>query len=371
MIALAPEIETTARHAPDAWAVRAARLPLAFSQVREDPQVDVRAMEGLPATAQIVMIASGGDTAAWLAAKGRIARCHLVDANPAQLALTRLKLRLLASDPPERLAVLGHAPLAAAERTERLAQLLRELALPADALGPREIVAWLGPDFAGRYERLFAELQRELEEFYPEIAKLLDSDECGTEPSAALDDALRQALHRVFRLENLVCLFGEQATQNPRVSFAAHFHEQLRGAFTICPPRRNPFLAQFLASGFRRDVAYPWLTVPTPERMPEWSFRHGTMQEALRALPPASVDFVHLSNILDWLAHAEAAATLRLAHAALRPGGRVLVRQLNSTVDVCAAGPGFRWRRDEAEALRRRDRSFFYRQLHLGEKPRP
>ncbi len=370
MTAPSLETETPARRAPDAWAVRAARLPLAFSQVREDPEVDVRAMEGLPADAEIVMIASGGDTAAWLAATGRIARCHLVDANPAQLALTRVKLRLLAHDPAERLALLGHAPLPATARAARLARLLRELGLPTDALGPMEIVAWLGPDFAGRYERLFAELQRELEEYRGEIGALLDSDEPDAEPSAALDDALRQAIHRVFRLENLVCLFGEQATQNPRVAFAAHFHEQLRGAFAICPPRRNPFLAQFLAGGFRHGITCPWLTAPAPEQMPDCSFRHGTMQEALRTLPPASVDFVHLSNILDWLAPAEAAEILRLTHAALRPGERVLVRQLNSTVDVCAAGPGYSWHRGEAEALRRRDRSFFYRQLHLGEKPR-
>ena len=56
--------------------------------------------------------------------------------------------------------------------------------------------------------------------------------------------------------------------------------------------------------------------------------------------PPrtGSYDFVHLSNILDWLSPEEARATLDVAHAALRPGGWVLIRQLNSTLDIPCFG---------------------------------
>ena len=43
------------------------------------------------------------------------------------------------------------------------------------------------------------------------------------------------------------------------------------------------------------------------------------------ARPPGGYDFVHLSNILDWLSPADAQALLDLAHAALRPGGRMVV----------------------------------------------
>jgi S-adenosylmethionine-diacylglycerol 3-amino-3-carboxypropyl transferase len=79
-------------------------------------------------------------------------------------------------------------------------------------------------------------------------------------------------------------------------------------------------------------------------------------------------DFVHLSNILDWLNPEQARVTLDLAHAALRPGGWTLIRQLNSTLDIPASGPGFSWRAEEALALHARDRSYFYRALHLGRK---
>jgi S-adenosylmethionine-diacylglycerol 3-amino-3-carboxypropyl transferase len=111
----------------------------------------------------------------------------------------------------------------------------------------------------------------------------------------------------------------------------------------------------------------PWLAEPPPDRLPEITWSTTVMTEALRRAPGA-YDFVHLSNILDWLSPAEARETLDLAHAALRPGGRTLVRQLNSTLDVPAVGAGFAWQTEAAQALHARDRSFFYRALHLGTK---
>src|SRR5688572_13082427 len=89
----------TAGAAP--WALAAASRPIAFAQVREDPWVDLAAIERLGADRglRVIMIASGGCTAALLAASGRVADLHLVDVNPAQLTLTRLKLHLLTTEP--------------------------------------------------------------------------------------------------------------------------------------------------------------------------------------------------------------------------------------------------------------------------------
>ncbi len=91
------------------------------------------------------------------------------------------------------------------------------------------------------------------------------------------------------------------------------------------------------------------------------------MTEALRGAA-GIYDFIHLSNILDWLSPEEARTTLDLAHTALRPGGWTLIRQLNSTLDIPRLGSGFDWHTEEAESLHACDRSFFYRALHLGRK---
>ena len=91
------------------------------------------------------------------------------------------------------------------------------------------------------------------------------------------------------------------------------------------------------------------------------------MDEALATMT-GQAHVVHLSNILDWLSHEEAARTLELARQALRPGGRVIIRQLNSSLDIPALGQGFVWETAEADMLHRQDRSFFYRALHLGRR---
>ena len=75
---------------------------------------------------------------------------------------------------------------------------------------------------------------------------------------------------------------------------------------------------------------------------------------------PGSIDFVHLSNILDWLSPEDAAATLSAAHRALKSGGFVLIRQLNSSLEIPSLFPALRWHQEEGDRLQRMDRSFFY-----------
>ena len=91
------------------------------------------------------------------------------------------------------------------------------------------------------------------------------------------------------------------------------------------------------------------------------------MADALQRFSEA-FDFIHLSNIMDWLAPDEARATLDLAWKALRPGGWTLIRQLNSSLDIQTLGGRFEWQDRSARALHNHDRSFFYRRLHLARK---
>src|SRR5690349_4183340 len=121
-----------------AWVMEAATWPVAFAQVREDPRIDQFVVERAGAAARVCMVASGGCTAAVLATMPNVAAIHLVDANPAQLALSRLKLRLLeTADEQTRLALLGHETLGSpwselSERTARLTDELSALGLPAN-----------------------------------------------------------------------------------------------------------------------------------------------------------------------------------------------------------------------------------------------
>lgn len=330
---------------PDAWALEAAKLPLAFAQVREDPRLDVELAKTLPADAAVVMIASGGETLVQLA-RLPVKRIHAVDMNPAQLALSQCKLHLAAhASADHAVRLLGHEDMPAVQRGEDLKRLLGELAMPEDVFGPLDFVAAHGPDHAGRYERCFAELRRVLA------------------AGADLDDALAQ----VMSLPNLVALFGHEAAQNPRRPFHEHFAWRTRVARGRDGAETNPFLRQMYHGTFAPGHRHDWLeTAGAPRAEVVW--HQGRMMEVLASLPAASADLVHLSNILDWLSPAQAAQTLAAAARVLKPGGSVILRQLNSSLDMEALAGEIAWDHALGHAMEQRDRSFFYPQIFVGRR---
>ena len=354
------------------WVLVAAELPVAFAQVREDPLVDAWVVTRLGPEARIIMIASGGCTLAFLVASCRMAHVDVVDPNPAQLALTRLKLQLLQNyDRAGRVALLGHSPMPAEEREERLRAALRTIGVPAEVVGPPRIWAQEGPDQAGRYERVFVQLRKKLGRAaeVEQLLSLRDPAEQArrTAPATPLGQALDEAFEDAMDLPILIHLFGEGATRNRVEPFARHFARRTHHVLATLPAADNPYLWQVLAGHYPPGVEAPWLAAPSPERLPLITWNTTVMAEALRR-SHGEYDFIHLSNILDWLSPEEARATLDLAHAALRPGGWTLIRQLNSTLDIPSFGKGFSWQTEEAQALHARDRSYFYRALHLGRR---
>ena len=334
----------------DLWALEAARLPLAFAQVREDPQLDIEIAAALPADATVVMIASGGETLVELARRQGISRIHAVDMNPAQIALSRLKRRLASiSAPDDSCLLLGHSFMPPEQREKVMRVHMDALELPADVFGPPGFIAEHGADHAGRYERCFAELRHVLE------------------PSEGLLDesGLDEALGRVMSLANLVALFGLEATRNPERPFHEHFAARTRVALSREGAETNPFLWQMYRGCFAPGHRYDWLQSST-RHCSEILWHQGRMQEVLDGLTAGSADLVHLSNILDWLDAEAAAATLASARRALKPGGRVIIRQLNSSLEFTALGEGLTWDKEHAMAMERRDRSFFYPRIHLA-----
>jgi S-adenosylmethionine-diacylglycerol 3-amino-3-carboxypropyl transferase len=274
--------------------------------------------------------------------------------------------------PAESLELLGHLPMDGEARVRRWDGILERLGIEWDELAPRARVAEFGMDHCGRYEAAFLELRRLLGPLRVELDKLLRTTdalmaECLMAPETALGDGLDAAFASALRLENLVTLFGEGATRNPRRAFHEHFPAQLRDVVRRLPPAGNPWVWQLLAGKFPAGSLPDWLAIRDPLRVvPE--FFCGTLVTALAAAEPAAFDFIHLSNVLDWLSPGEALATLEATHRALKPGGFALIRQLNSTLEIPSLFPGFRWHRGEGRALQQRDRSFFYPEIHLGSK---
>ncbi len=356
------------------WAVEAAKLPIAFAQVREDPQLDLLQVRTLPPAAKVVMIASGGETAIMLG-REPLGELHLVDMNPSQLALTRLKWNLAeTASADQAMQLLGHLPMDPTERGREVTDRLQQLDIDPQLLGPTDFVFEVGPDHAGRYERVFAELREVLKPQRETLGIVLTDGRHGWQRihvarRCALQYALIAAFEKVMSLPNLVQLFGHEATQNPRQSFAAHFASQTLHAIDRFPPESNPFLWQMLAGRFPSKHLYDWLQpnsgIGTPLRVTP-TLHHGRMSAVLDAMPPASINLVHLSNILDWLTPTAAEATLACACKTLKPGGVIIIRQLNSTLDIPSLASEVVWDRTLGADLVDRDRSFFYPGLFIG-----
>jgi S-adenosylmethionine-diacylglycerol 3-amino-3-carboxypropyl transferase len=263
--------------------------------------------------------------------------------------------------------------MAADDRSGELTQRFAALGLPADALGPPELVAKYGPDHCGRYEWLFARLRELLVERADEIRSLmLLSDPIQqaqrVAPGTDLGDAIEAGLAETMELSRLVRIFGPDATANRVQPFAEHFLEQTRKILGTMPAADNPFLHQIFLGSFIRPL-WPWLSSDRHDSLPETKYSHATMDEVLQALPARSYDLIHLSNILDWIKPTEARRILGNTLRCLSPGGLVVIRQLNSQLDIPGIPSGFQWMRDLSDQLHRSDRSFFYRSLHVGMKP--
>lgn len=356
------------------WLNEASALPVAFAQVREDPAIDRHLLRQTRLKARALMVGSGGCTTAALAASGDVKLLQVVDPNPAQLALNRFKLELLCNvDGATRLQLLGHEAMEESARHAQMLQLLDGLELSPDVFGPQQTVSQLGVDYCGRYELLFRELRRALSPHSRTLERLVQSRDIAEQTKLAAHDgelraALDQALDQVFSLPNLVALFGPDATANRLEDFSRHFARRIRSWLAAQPASDSPWLAQMLVGRFSTQP-YPWLNLSAPTGLPQIVWTEDTMQSVLVSAEADAFDFIHLSNILDWLSPDQSASLLKHAWKALARGGRMVIRQLNSALDIPATGPQFYWLKDEASRLHATDRSLFYRELHVGTKP--
>jgi len=354
------------------WGAAVANLPIAFAQVREDPAIDLELVRRLRQPARILMVASGGDTACYLA-NLPLGELHLVDVNEAQLNLTRFKLHLMGNETTQRrLEILGHLPMSVDQRSEVMQKCFTDLKLPAEAFGPVEMVARYGADHCGRYECLFARMRDLLQKQRQKIECLMRLND-PVEQARMIEDgtefatAIKTAFSEIMDLRLLIQVFGAGATANRVQPFADHFFQQTRQVLCNQAAIKNPFLHQIFLGSFLEEL-WPWHTAALSTDPSRIRFTQGTMNALLKDIPDGSVDFVHLSNILDWSDPADACQMLSDAWRSLSIGGLVIIRQLNSRLDIRNLPGDFQWLENESSRLHQHDRSFFYRQLHVGAK---
>ncbi len=363
---------------PDKYAIQASKKPMAFSVVREDSAHDLEIIQRFFADEKIsmIMVASGGCTAALLAAKAPLTELTLIDPNKTQLALTKLKINLLNIPAQKRLEILGYLPLSPEKRRKIIEGYMQVLDIDDDTFGNIDEAAAKGLDFIGRYENVFEEVRLNMSPYKAAIKSIFSLNDIDTQiaalaPTSPLGSMLDKTLDTVMSQDNLVQLFGEKATANRVQDFSRHFAQQIRLYISQYLASSSPWLAHMLLGNFHDDHIFPWFKAYPSGPLPHINYMQGFMNDALKTSQPEQYHVIHLSNIIDWLTPEEAQETLALTYNALKPGGLVIIRQLNSTIDIKSLNENFEWDTKTSHEFLQDDRSFFYRNFFIGIKPAP
>jgi S-adenosylmethionine-diacylglycerol 3-amino-3-carboxypropyl transferase len=346
---------------------------LFFAQVREDPLLEIEALEPAP-DETIVVVGSGGCTALSLLAAGA-GRVVAVDLNRAQNSLTELKAAAVTTLPPaDALAFLGGPAMSEEDRRQCYEAVASELGqetrawwdahpkqLERGVLGAGVTERFIGGVITamrlaihppGRMRRMLA--CRTIEE-----QRSLYREEWDTVRWRLLFTVL---LNRaVFRKTYHPGFF--EHVENP--SFAQHFRSLAEHTLTEIPISTNYFVHHMFTGAYPAGVPGglpPYLNAPlSPDRL---TLVDGSYTAYLRTVPEASVNGFAVSNILEWLTPEQSDELFAEVVRTAAPGARFVFRNFVGWNEVPE-----RWRevvvedRARGEEMIKRDRSAVQRRI--------
>ncbi|MGI8758354.1 MAG: DUF3419 family protein, partial [Acidimicrobiales bacterium] len=352
---------------------------LFFAQVREDPVLEIDALEAGPDDT-VVVVSSGGCTALSLLAAGA-GHVVAVDLNRTQNHLVELKLAAVTNLAAEgAVAFLGGWPATRAQRWSSYQGLRSSLTPPARAYwdAHRRSVEQ-GVLGAGVSERFIGVVMFALRLGIHPPARVRRLLSCTTvdEQQRFYDTEwdsrrwrllFRALLNRaVFRHTYDDAFFRH--VHNP--SFARHFLGLAEHTLTKVPVATNYFVHHMLTGAYPRGVPGglpPYLDpamshglVGATRRL---SLVDGAFVDHLRSRPDASVDGFALSNICEWLGAEQIDELFTEVVRTAAPGARLVFRNFVGWTEVPP-----RWQapviedRALGEALGRGDRSAVQRRL--------
>lgn len=315
-----------------------------FAIVREDPATEEAILRD--DDREMLMVASAGCTALALAARHPSLTLTLFDMNPRQLALVQEKASALAA--------LGDD----AERARRFG---------VDDPDPESLSG------RGNFEALFRGLGAFLDELVIDRAArrqaFLDAAGGGPLPIADVISAHRfwpVAFDLFFADPLLHEMFGPAATQHAAGSYARYFQRAVEAGMRRADAGTNPWLAHVLVGCFLASALPPLLLDPRPPAEDQLVLIEGTL-DVVGDL--GRFDVIQLSNIFDWTAPAEVQRLCARLGDEMKPGARVVIRQLNSCMTLPAwLGERFTIDAERDAALLAADRSLFYDRLLVAER---
>lgn len=346
---------------------------LYFAQVREDPVLEIEALEPTPEDT-LVVVGSGGCTALSLLAAGA-GRVVAVDLNRVQNNLTELKASAVRTLPPaEAVAFLGGGAMSATGREERYRAIAPELGDEARTWWnghARQLTRGvLGAGVTERFIGGVISAMRVAVHPPRRIRRLLACQTVEAQQEMFRDewDTVRWRLfftvllnRAVFRKTYHPAFF--EHVENP--SFAAHFRALADHTITEIPISTNYFLHHMLTGAYPAGVPGglpPYLAAPFSAD--GLTLVDGSYTAYLRTCADASVSGFAVSNILEWLTPGQSDELFAEVVRTAVPGARFVFRNFVGWNEVPE-----RWRgvvvenRAVGEALVVRDRSAVQRRM--------
>jgi S-adenosylmethionine-diacylglycerol 3-amino-3-carboxypropyl transferase len=285
---------------------------LYFAQVREDPRLEIEALEPGPDDS-IVIVGSGGCTALSLLAAGA-GRVTAVDVNRAQNHLIELKVAALTVLPrADALAFLGAIPSAESVRLGACQELRAHLTPVAlaywDAHSTMIAAGVLNAGVTERFIRTVIQVLRLAVHPRARVARMLACDTLDAQRSIFEREWNTTRWRAFFHLLLNRAVFRKAYdpaffAHLERPSFADHFRRQAEHALTELSVRDNYFLHHMLTGQYPVNSdggVPPYLGREAHVSRERLTLVDGTVTDHLRTLPDASVTGFAISNICEWL----------------------------------------------------------------------
>jgi S-adenosylmethionine-diacylglycerol 3-amino-3-carboxypropyl transferase len=352
---------------------------LRYSSVWEDIDLLYRGLSIGPGDDVLSITSAGDNVLGLLLEEPRTVTA--IDLNPCQTAVLTLKLAAIRSLDYERfIGLIGVRPHA--DRWG-LYQACRDHLQPADrAFWDEERPAIeAGIDGAGRLDRYLAAWHDAVLHKYmspDRVAAAFELDDLDEQQRLYRDHFENEAFERGFTWyfgEEMMGRSGRDPAQFAHVEedAGAHFLRRFRYAFTQLPLRGNFYLERFMTGTTASlERAHPYLQPANFDRLRHLTDRVRPVTDELEAFAgrcePGALSKANLSDIFEYASPGHTARLFEALHRVFRPGGRIaywsLLVDRSRPADL---DPLFVSDAAEADALWRRDRSWFYRSFHLEE----
>ena len=353
--------------------------PLLYAQVREDPEVDLKALQ-ISSRDRVLAVTSGGCTALTLLARGPESLVCL-DVNPAQNALFELKWAAVRSlTLSECRQFLGVLP--SRDRWKMYSSFVGILSESSRRFwNSRRRMIEAGPLYAGSTEamlRFFAFILRRCVHAPGKVLQLFEQQ--GPSAQKTFYRKIwntvkwRGLLHVAFHPFVFRAAYPKGFLRRVREdSLTREWIRKIERAFEEIPIQSNYFLSQFLSGRYLPgEEGMPvYLRAEPFERIRRFSGPVTIVTQDLidcfRRCPEGSFSKMTLSNALEWLPDAKIAGAHKALSNALAPAGRAVVRHLLG-ITVLDSSAGLKELMSLSDELTLEERAFLYCRVSVYEK---